>query len=60
MAFDVTCVESMQWNRTAPVPTLGSSDSSEQDTAGQHAQISPEIMAQVQAAISAEVAKAGD
>lgn len=54
MAFDVTCVESMQWNRTAPV---GSLELSEQDIADQPAQISPEIMAEVQAAISAEVAK---
>lgn len=55
MAFEITCVESMQWNRTAPSEALGVKDPVDEGIA----QISPEIMAEVQAAISAEVGKIG-
>jgi hypothetical protein len=60
MAIEITNVESMQWNRTHP--GLRQADS-EFDSCGYQpgstdaAQISPEILAEVQAAISAEVAK---
>jgi hypothetical protein len=58
MTFDVICVESMQWNRSAPVEMLElSGQDTTEDTTDQPTQISPEIMAEVQAAISAEVAK---
>lgn len=54
MAFDVTCVESMQWNRTLLLPKHeGDGD----EVQAKPVEIAPEILAQVQEAISAEVAK---
>jgi hypothetical protein len=54
MAFDVTRVESMQWNRTHTKMSL---EAPQAETGGQNLEISPEILAQVRAAISAEVEK---
>ncbi len=54
MAFDVTCVESMQWNRTLLLPKhKGDGD----EVQAKPVEISSEILARVQEAISAEVAK---
>jgi hypothetical protein len=69
MAIEITNVESMQWNRTITVPPnrLNSAGVRQAESeldgyrypprSADAAQISPEILAEVQAAISAEVAK---
>lgn len=53
MTFDVTRVDSMQWNRTNPRSAVEGAD---RESMGQQPEISPEILAQVRKAISAEVA----
>ncbi len=53
MTFDVTRVDSMQWNRTSPRSAVEDVD---KESLGQQPEISPETLAQVRKAISAEVA----
>lgn len=55
MAFDVTRTESMQWNRTIHQSSL---ECPEQRVSLDLERVSPELLAEVQASIAAEVAKA--
>lgn len=55
MAFDVTRTESMQWNRSVNQTSLGCP---EQQGAVDLEKVSPDLLAEVQASIAAEVAKA--
>lgn len=57
MSFEITNVESMQWNRTCPTVECRT-DLMISDLDADATQISPEILADVESAIRAEIAHA--